>query len=417
VVGDNIANANTVGFKSSRANFEDVLARSLGGGVGDVGLGSRLADVQQILTQGALLGTGIATDLAIKGDGYFAVKGSAEGLDSTFYTRAGQFYLDKDGYMVNSEQLKVQGYVVNAAGTLVKTVTDVKVENSQMPPVATTAAQVIGNLDSDAVIPTMTMAAALAAVPQTPEAASNFSTSVTVYDSLGKDHSVTIYFRKDAQAPAGQTWSWNALVDGGELTGGTAGTWVQCANGTMNFDTDGKLVSQATAATDFDFVGATQNQAIAFDFGDDTASGGTGLKGVANYASSSTVTYIDQDGYGSGALSGISIASDGVIDGLFNNGMRRTVGQVLLADFQSPQELQRIGGNLFISTEASGPALIGEAASGGRGTIAAGSLEQSNVDLAQQFVDMIAFQRGFQANSRTITTADQMLAELVALKR
>jgi len=224
-----------------------------------------------------------------------------------------------------------------------------------------------------------------------------------------------VYFRREAAAG---TWSYHALVDGGEITGGTAGTMSQCANGTLVFDTQGRLTTETLTASDFDFLGAAQNQNIVFDFGDATGTGGTGLKGSTSFsADSSTVTFLNQNGYAAGSLSGISIDPDGTINGVFSNGVKRTVGQVLLASFQTPEGMQRIGGNLYIETSKSGPALVGVASSGSFGAINAGSLEQSNVDLAKQFVDMITFQRGFQANSRTIVTADQMLQELIGIKR
>jgi flagellar hook protein FlgE len=416
VVGDNIANANTIGFKGSRANFEDILARSLGGGAAeDIGLGSRLANVQRMMTQGALLGTGSTTDLAIKGNGFFIVRGSAEGMTGSFYTRAGQFHLDKDGKLVNVNGLVAQGYVVDAAGNLVKKLTDVQIPTSQMPPVTTTSAQIFANLDAGSTAPTNPWPASPIPGTTNLSSVSNYQTTVTVYDSLGKAHTVNVYFRKEAGAGA---WSWHALVDGGEVTGGTAGTWVEGATGTLSFDSQGRLMTEATSANDFDFLGAVQNQAIAFDFGDSvTTDGGTGLKGSTSFASKSVATYVNQNGYSSGSLSGITIEPNGTVSGVFSNGQRRTVGQVLLANFQSPESMQRIGGNLYVATTASGPALVGEAANGGLGAINAGSLEQSNVDLARQFVDMITFQRGFQANSRTITTADQMLQEVIGIKR
>jgi flagellar hook protein FlgE len=393
VVGDNIANADTVGYKRSRANFEDVLAQSVGSGDKDIGLGSRVADVQKILSQGSLLGTGLSTDLAIKGDGFFAVKGTSSGIEGTFYTRAGQFSLDKDGYLVNNDALKVQGYVVDATGTLVKSVTDLKVNNSQIPPVATTAAEIDGNVDSTSTTPTAAWDA------QNPDTTSNFSTSMTVYDSLGQSHSLTVFYRDNGAG----SWNWYALAKGSEV--GAATTWSQIGTGTLTFDTAGALTAGATGSISATFTGAAA-QTITLD-----------QTNVTQYASTSNVSYMDQDGYGSGALSGISIGSDGLVTGTFSNGQKQTVGQVLVADFKAAESLSRTGSNLYIETESSGTALLGEAASGGRGTINAGSLEQSNVDLASEFVDMIAFQRGFQANSKIVTTSDEMLQELIALKR
>ncbi len=412
VVGDNIANANTVGYKNSRANFEDVLARSVGGGIGDIGLGSRLESIQKLFTQGAMLGTGVATDLAIQGNGFFMVKGSAEGLDGLFYSRAGQFTLDKDGKLVNQNGLAAQGYSVDASGNLVKTVTDIKINQSQMSPVTTTTAKIYANLESSSTTPAVAWPTPITAGFDL-STASNFSSTMTVYDSVGKSHSVSVYFRKEAAAGA---FSWHAVVDGADVTGGTAGTPSEIGTGTLNFDTQGRLTGQTGGIT-ANFIGATAGQAIAVSFGDPTGGGGTGLKGSTSFASKSALTFMDQNGYGAGSISGIAIDPDGTINGVFSNGQKRTVGQILLASFQSPEEMTRVGGNLFIATAKSGPALVGVASNGGMGAINAGALEQSNVDLGKQFVDMITFQRGFQANSKTITTADEMLQEIMALKR
>ncbi|MCC6748490.1 MAG: flagellar hook protein FlgE [Deltaproteobacteria bacterium] len=406
--GDNITNANTIGFKRSRSNFEDVLARSVGGGAGDVGIGTRIANVQKMLTQGAMLGTGQATDLAMKGDGFFVVKGNVGGVAGQFYTRAGQFVIDKDGYLVNQQGLRMQGYGVDAQGNLRRQVSDVQIPTAQIPPGATSQVSLVANLASSATTPTTAFSAANAS------AGSNFSTQVTVYDSLGQAHAVNVYFRREAGAGA---WSWHAVSDGADLTGGTAGTPQEIATGTLAFDTQGRLQSAATTSSAFNFVNAVQGQAITFNFGDPIGSGGTGLRGMTSYASPSATTFIDQNGYASGSLAGISIGSDGIISGVFSNGLKRTVGQVLVADFQAPEEMQRIGGNLWTETAQSGQAMVGEPGSGGRGGIVSGALEQSNVDLAQEFVDMITYQRGFQASSRTITTADEMYQEVLSLKR
>ena len=406
VVGDNVANANTVGFKRSRANFDDMLVRSSLNP--DIGQGSRLGTTQQMMAQGALQSTGSATDLAVKGDGFFCVRGSAEGLTGNFYTRAGQFHLDKDGQLVNQAGLVVQGYLADAKGVIQKKATDVKLPLSQMPPSATAKAQIYGNLNTSSSTPTGAWSTA------SPATTSNFSTQVTLYDSLGKGHVTDVFFRKESGAGA---WSWYALVDGSEITGGTAGTYEQEASGSITFDTSGRLDTETTVASSFGWANAA-TATVAFDWGDSlTTDSGTGLKGMTWFSSSSSISYANQDGYSSGSMSGISVAADGVVSGVFSNGKQRTMGQLLLADFKSEQDVQRIGGNLMIETNKSGQALLTTAATAGLGTVAAGSLEQSNVDLAKEFVNLIAFQRGFQANSRTVTTSDQMLQELLNLKR
>jgi flagellar hook protein FlgE len=406
VVGDNIANANTVGYKRSRANFEDVLARSLNGADGP-GTGTRLGQVQKVLTQGALLSTGLTTDLAITGDGFFQVRGNSGGLEGVFYTRAGQFKLDADGYLVTQDGLNLQGFQAGSDGTLMRRISDLQIPTYEMPPRATAAAAVAGNLDAAATTP------AAAWDPTNAAATSNYSSTVTTYDSRGQAQPITMYFRREAGAGA---WSWHAVVDGAALNAGTPGVPTEIGTGALTFDTSGRLMTEAGSIS-ATFRDASP-QTINVDLGDSvTTDAGSGLRGMTSYASSSTVSFISQDGYASGALTGMSVGTDGVIDGNFSNGTHRALGQVLLADFQNAQDMKRIGGQLWMETPESGAAVIGEATTGGRGAINGGSLEQSNVDMAQEFIDMIAFQRGFQASSRTISTADEMLQEVVNLKR
>jgi flagellar hook protein FlgE len=410
VVGDNIANANTVGFKRSRANFSDILASSVGSG-SEAGIGSQLDNIQRMLTQGSVLGTGAATDLAINGDGFFVVKGSSGKFNGQFFSRAGQFTVDKGGYVVNADGLRLQGYGADSSGNILKSVGDLSIPTQNMPPIATTVANVVGNLDAETVEPTLPWSAT------DPNNTSNFSTSVVVYDSLGESHNVTVYFRKEAGTTPGQAaWSWHATMDGGEATGGTAGTPIEAATGTLEFDSQGRLVTESTTSSAFNFNNATQGQAIEFDFGDPLPTG-TGMLGLTGYGDASQVSEIRQDGSASGALSNINIGKDGTIMGIFTNGQNRSIGQVVLADFQAAEELQAIGDNLLAQTFDSGEPAIGAASSGGRGGLTAGALEKSNVDLTKEFVDMISFQRGFQANSKTISTADTMLQEVMNLAR
>lgn len=407
VIGDNIANANTIGFKASRASFEDALAQNLlGGGVaGQAGLGVRLQAVQRILTQGALSNTGIATDLAIDGAGFFAVKGSHSGIQGQFYTRAGQFTLNQNGYLVNLEGLRVQGYLADPNGQVQPSLGDLKVGELSAPPRPTANVTVKANLQSDAAV-------LLSAFdPADPSGTSNFSSSATVYDSLGKAHQVDLYYKKASSG----AWEFHALTDGGGLNGGTAGTEAEIATGTMSFDSDGKLTA-VTQSSNFNPIDATAPQALNFNFGT-PAPGGSGVDGITQFANPSTTTFVNQDGTSAGDLSSLKITQNGDIVGAFSNGQSRTVGRVALADFAAPDKLSRIGGNLFQEMPESGQPAIGDPSQGGRGSIVAGALEQSNVDLASEFVKMIAAQRGFEANSKTLTTADQLLSELIAIKR
>jgi flagellar hook protein FlgE len=414
IIGDNIANANTVGFKAERGDFEDELAQSVIGGTGEIGLGSQLASVQKIFTQGSLQNTGVPTDLALQGSGFFEVAGTtADGRTGTYLTRAGQFTVDSTGYLVNQNGLRVQGYGADASGTLSSAVGDLQVGNASAAPSATTQISMKANLQADATIP------AAAWDPTQASATSNFSSSATVYDSLGKATQVQVYFRRTGSG----TWDYHALVDGSTVQGGTAGTPVEIATGSLAFDAQGQLQSTTQGASNFSPLNANP-QPLTFNFGDPIASGGTGLAGVTQFSAASVATFVGQDGYGSGQLTSVQVDSTGTIQGVFTNGQTRTLGQVGVARVASPELLQRIGGNLYAVTGDSGnltldsgQAVMGAAGQGGRAFIASGSLEQSNVDIADQFVQMIAAQRSFEANSKTITTADQLLSELIAMKR
>jgi len=402
VIGDNIANANTIGFKGNRAAFEDALAQSMIGGLGGggAGLGVQLQAVQRILTQGALVSTGLATDLALQGSGFFLVSGSHAGRAGHFYTRAGQFTIDAGGYLVNLDGLRVQGYSADGTGALGNTLGDLRIGNASSAPLASSSVVIHANLQADAaILPPWDVTDAANT--------SNFSTSVTVYDSLGRAHAVEIHYRRNG---AGD-WEWHAVTDGGGLQGGTAGTPTEIASGTLTFDADGRLTA-STQTSNFNPAGANGPQPLSFDFG---APGST--EGITQFAQASAVTFISQDGYAAGELTGVSIDQQGRIVGAFTNGQTRVLGQVAVADFQAPDQLERLGGNLFALTPAAGAPTIGAPGSGGRASIAAGALEQSNVDLATELVRMITAQRGFQANSKTITTADQLLSDLISLKR
>ncbi|MEM7449025.1 MAG: flagellar hook protein FlgE [Myxococcota bacterium] len=408
VAGDNIANVNTNGFKGSRAVFQDILGGSVAEGTAPTpGAGSRLSHIEQMWSQGALLTTESPTDLALSGDGFFVVNGTVGGQTGNYYTRAGQFQIDVDGELSSVDGLKVQGYGINDDGTLGSTVGNLLVAGQTIPAQTTTTADLAIQLDSEATVPA-------AWDPSNAETTSNFSTSMTAYDSLGDAHDLTVYFRNSGA----NSWEWHALVDGGSVTGGTAGTPFEGANGTLTFTTDGRLDTETPGVSSWNFLGATAGQTIAFDFGDAiTTDLGTGIAATTQFATPSSVTGLSQNGFGAGSVAGINVEGDGTITGVFTNGQRRNLGQVAVARFTSNDGLNRNGQGLFVETQASGEALLGAAESGGRGSVVSGALEQSNVDIGQEFVNLISFQRGFQANSRVITTADEMYTELVNLKR
>jgi len=409
VVGDNIANVNTVGFKAQRAIFQDVLGHSILAGTASSlpGSGVAVGDIQVMFTQGSLANTGIATDLALNGDGFFVVQGTTDGVTGNFYTRAGQFVLDKDGYLVNPNGLQVQGYAANGDGTFQASISSVRAPTAALPPRATESATITANLDSASEVPL------LAWDDQDPANTSNFSTTMTVYDSLGNAHALDVYFRKTADG----TWDWHALVSGDETNPPVPDTNVEVGTGTLTFTTDGALDSVSSNTVTMDFAGATGGQAVTLDFGTSIADGGTGLEGMTQFSSPSNVSSQSQDGYASGDFSGISIDGQGVVMGLYTNGQKLALAQLAVAKFRSNDGLGRAGESLFIDTRESGPAALGTAGSGGRGAVSSGAVETSNVDLAEEFVGLIQHQRSFSANSKTITTADEMLQELINIKR
>jgi len=238
-----------------------------------------------------------------------------------------------------------------------------------------------------------------------PSNTSDFSSSITVYDSLGNAHQVTNYFRKASESGSGNTWEWISMVPGAEATSGVN---TIAARGTVTFTTGGAYATSATTVSpDYDFVGgAAQSQALTLD-----------LTELTQYGTTSATIYQNQDGYGSGSIQSISINKEGIITGVFTNGQTRSVGQVVVATFAAPEGLTKQGGNLFTESYDSGPPVIGPAGTSGRGSILSSTLELSNVDLANEFVNMISAQRGFQANSRVISATDEILNELVNLRR
>lgn len=416
VNADNIANVNTVGFKYQRAIFEDQLGRSILAGTAAAlpGAGVRMSGVQVMHLQGTLSNTGLSTDLALSGDGFFVVKGTQNGLTSNFYTRAGQFNLDKEGYLVNPGGLRVQGYAANLDGTFDAALTDVKVPTAAIPPKITENVTVVANLDSTEAIPADAAGVPLVWDPQNPSGTSNFSTTITVYDSLGAAHSLDTYFVKTAD----NAWSYHSLVDGDELNPPQAGLNVEVGTGTLTFNTDGSLATNtATTPITVDFAGATAGQAITLDFGTPTGASGTGLDGITQFASKENVSSQSQDGYASGDFSGVSVDGQGVVMGLYTNGEKIPISQLGVAKFVSNDGLGRAGSTLYIATRDSGEPAMGTAGSGGRGAVSSGALEASNVDLGSEFVGLIQHQRAFSANSKTITTADEMLQELINVKR
>ncbi len=407
VVGNNIANLNTVGFKEGRANFEEVLGRTVMGSsyTSRMGAGARVSNTEQLFGQGSFASTGQATDLAIGGEGFFVVKGDVGGVNGNFFSRAGQFRTSAEGYLTTGNGLRVQGFPAGADGIAGSQLGDLKLPQGPLDPVATDAIDLVMSLQSDFDSKDVPFDVT------DPDNTSDHSTTVSMFDSLGNSHEVTVYLNKTAN----NEWSYNAVVEGAETEGGTPGLSV-IGTGTLSFTTDGKLQTETGAPLSVTFEGAAA-QSISLDFGTSIDEGGDGSEGSKQVETRAhQALLIEQNGSPAGTLQGIRVDNDGTVLGAYSNGEELSLGKVAVARFQATSGLESVGGNMFRATGQSGEALIGEANNGGRGAIFGGTLEQSNVDLATQFVNLISAQRGYQANARTITTADEVYAETVNLK-
>lgn len=405
VIGDNIANANTVGFKASRAEFQDIISKNLKGILGgnQIGRGVKIGAVNPILTQGNIDATEKVTDLAISGDGYFKVKGS----DGESYTRDGSFHFDREGYLVTNDNQRVQGFATDEKGNIVNKMTDIKFPRALIPAKATKELKLDLNLDSR-------MESTKKFDIKDPYSTSHYSTGVEMYDSQGNKHLVSFFFNKVAD----REWEFKGLVDGKEITGGDEGMLSQVCAGKLKFTVDGKLDSQETTETNFNFKGgALQDQQVKLNFGDAIKDGGKGLDGTKQYGKNSDLISWHQDGAAAGTITGLSFNDEGVLTAVYSNGQASDLAQIALAKFENPEALFKVGNNRLKESRDSGTASLGGPGAAGRGKLFAKSLERSTVDLATEFVNMIQNQRGFQANAKTITTTDELLNEVIQLKR
>jgi len=395
VIGNNIANVNTVGYKSSRVTFEEAFAQLLqgasrppgdssnvSGGVNpvQVGLGMNIGSIDLLFTQGNIESTGVTTDLAIQGDSFFVV---SNGKGNVF-TRSGNFQLDANGRLVAS----TNGYIVQGKmatdGVLTDTIGDIRLPFGQKSAArATTNLALAGNLDAEA------------------EVGDSRETTITVFDAMGARDEITITFTK----ATGTTWDFEISVADGTVVGG--------ATGTLTFDNQGRL-TDPVPATPFVFTPASGAANVEIDVGWGRAGE---VNGLSQFAAPSTAVLKEQDGYTMGDLERFSIDQTGTITGAFTNGVTLTLAQVALADFNNPAGLIRSGDNMYQVSSNSGSPVLGFVGEGSQSSITSGALEMSNVDLAQEFTSMITAQRGFQSNARVITTSDEMLQEVVTLKR
>ncbi len=423
VAGDNIANIGTTGYKQTRATFADFLPQDAFGlsGVGKLGTGAATNRLSTLFGQGTIEGSDSSLDMAISGNGFFVVNDG----DQSYYSRNGEFLLDNDGYVVSPAGMRLQGYA-GTDGALSPQLGDLRLDDTTLAGEATSAITLDALLSAETEIGTdlagMDLYGTGAGANTLAEAgdAADFSTSVTVYDSLGVGHEVTVLFERSGTSD----WSWRAVADASEATDGTgtaftteSGYGFEIAAGTVSFDTEGAMAgftqTDTSATTPWSFQGAAPS-AVAFDFGLDAT--GVATDGALRMAGSeSAVTGISQDGMSTGTLTTLAVDADGVISGNYTNGETLVLGQVALASFAADGGLVRMGGTLFAATESAGAPVIGAAGSGSLGSISGNALERSNVELEDQFVSMIGSQRAYQANAKVISAADEALQTLVQL--
>jgi flagellar hook protein FlgE len=395
VIGNNIANVNTVGFKSSTAVFGDLLSQMVSGAGAptataggtnptQVGLGSRIAAISTSFTQGAAQLTGRDTDLSINGDGFFVVNKNGQQL----FTRAGSLAFDAEGRVTTPDGGLVQGWPAGVDGTINSNAT---VSDLQMPlgqtiaPSATSTLRLGGNLNAAAT------------------AGTALTSSIDLFDRQGTPVTATFTMTKSATA---DQWTMTATAAGP----GGAPITATVSPATITFNpANGQITNGPFSLT---LGGGNFPGPVNIDFGTSGTS-----DAFSQFSGTSSLTGLSQDGYSMGQLNGFTIGPDGVVTGVFSNGRNRSIGQIALASFSNPAGLEKVGDSSFRSTVNSGLAQVGTANSGGRGNFSGSTLEMSNVDLAREFTNLIVAQRGFQANSRVITSADELLQELVNLKR
>ena len=383
VIGNNVANSGTVGFKQSQAQFADVYANSLtGAGGANVGIGTKVAQVSQQFTQGNITATNNPLDMAINGGGFFRMDNNGEAT----YQRNGQFQLDRMGFIVNPTGAKLTGYTADASGVLsTGAPSPLSINTADLAPQVTGTVNAVLNLDSRGEVPT-------APFDMTDPTTFNDSTAVSVYDSLGNAHTLQTYYVKTAPGE----WDVYASTDGGAAN----------AVGGLSFNSSGALTTAMpyivpVAVT----TGATTPLTIEVDF-----------TGSTQFGSAFSVNTLNQDGYTSGRLAGFNIGADGTVLGRYTNGQSAVLGQVVLANFANPNGLQQLGNNMWAETSTSGNPLVGVPSSGSLGVLQSSAVEDSNVDLTAELVNMITAQRVYQANAQTIKAQDAVMQTLVNLR-
>ncbi len=419
VIGNNLAHTNTTGFKGARTIFSDLLSSSVSGsgGVSQIGRGVGLSVVDNIFSQGTFESTESGLDVAIEGDSFFMLK--QHGDKTMYYSRAGSFRFDENGFLINPEGYRVQGQQFNIeTNELVPgDPSDIQVANTGLIKAhATTTMELNTNLDAKAAEPTNDAGVAIPFDHTNPDSY-NYSSSTEVFDSLGNSHMITVYFRKEA---ADNNWDWywttetedaagNPLViGGGDATAANVnqGMGTVDPNNLLTFDANGDILTPVAevALPAINWNNGANNSAIKISF--DTT----------QYNSDSIVISQNQNGYGAGELTSVDINEKGMVVASYSNGEQINIAQLTLSKFQNPGGLEMAGSNMYVATAAAGPPRFGLPGPE-LGKIFTNSLEQSNVDMSAEFVRMIAVQRGYQANSKIITTIDELLGEVINMKR
>lgn len=409
LTSNNLANLNTTAFKSGRISFAELVGAVNGtsdnGNPIQPGLGSMISGITQINTQGSIQSTGRTTDAAISGNGLFVVDtGGGNG-----YTRCGNFSFSPTGELLTTDGFKVLGYLYDATKGKVDTAAAlspiVVQKGSSLPPKATEKVSVNANLDSR--------------VDSADTTNNTFATGVQVVDSLGSSHLVTVTYTKTGNG----TWTWDASVPAADTAGGLkTDPPVSVGSGSVTFGSDGVLTDPPVSAGYTNPTLSITNLAngaadMDIEFAIRDTSNNPPSPNVTGFAADSNVSSTSQDGYQSSALKDISIGADGTVAGVYENGKVLALAKIALATFPNSDGLAKLGGSTFVASGGAGEPTIGTAGSGGRGSLTGSALEGSNVDIAQEFTNLIIAQRGYQASSRVITATDQMLQETVNLVR
>lgn len=443
VIGNNVANVNTTGFKRGRVNFQDMISQQMSGAASpttevggvnpkEVGLGVTVAAIDTVFTQGNLQTTGVSTDIAIQGNGFFVMKNGEE----SFYTRAGAFSLDSEGTLVNpANGMRVQGWMADEINGQMVLQTAGSTEDLIIPVGSKDPAKATENVNFACNLNKNTPEILEGASPED-IARGTWSTEQKIYDSFGNEHMLNVSFTRVVGNP--NQWQATVVIDpdmaeesqtrvGLNTTDGQENTFL------INFDNTGTLQSVTDSAgnltnpegqivlqTSFNVIGANPDedgnptrQTLNINLG----TIGSQKNTITQSASSSSTKAFYQDGYTMGYLDNFKIDSSGIITGVYSNGTNRTIGQIALATFANQGGLEKAGDNTYVESNNSGMANIGTSGIAGKGSMLAGALEMSNVDLTEQFTDMIVTQRGFQASSKTIQTADTLLDTVMSLKR